>query len=216
MRSVKRVNNTISNIFETDPQSSWFAWFLALIVIPIIVACFTYYTRKTPQFIIENNILNSSSDIIIRANNKKANRQEHLDVIFDGFTFSQKGVLSNQIDGYQSWVFTLLNQPNVEMYPSLIKKGVHDIQVGFLGEKRSEKIKIAFINQIPFVNGKIVYKNNTAKILKGSAKSLYSRNRLKIEILYYHEGPSTEKIEVPVHNINILDNDQFYCEFEIL
>jgi len=210
-----RKGNTISNIFKTDPQSSWFAWILALIVIPLIGAFFSFNIQKLPQFIIENNIINSNSVIIIKANNRKANRQEHLDIIFDGFIFSQKGLLSDQIEGYQTWSFGLKNHPNVKMYPSLIKDGIHYMQVGFPGEKRSEKFKIAFVNQIPSVDGKIVYKDNTTKTLKGNAKSFYSKNRLRIEIFYYHDGPTTEKIEVPLQNINILDNDQFYCEFEI-
>jgi len=208
----------ISRIIINDPQNSWIAWILAIIVIPSIGASLTYYYKINPQFSILNNIIKPNKELIIVATNYKANRNENLDIIFDDFIFTNKGILSDtKINGYNKWTFKIIDQHYIKKYPSLLKNGEHFVQLRFQGGKKSEKIKVLFIDHVPSVEAKKIQSQINGvdtKLLVGNARTIYEKNYLHIEILYYHEGPSTEKITVPLQNIK-MSNDQFFCEFKI-
>ena len=137
-----------------DRVSSRKKWLFTAIIIPVIATIVTpllifFLSRpyENPKFIIVNSILRSDAKIVIKADNKKANQKKNLNIIFDGYAFSDAGIRSGKKEKDMFlWHFKLINNTCLDI---LIKKGEHKVKVGFPGGKLSNEFKIHFVNDPP-------------------------------------------------------------------
>jgi len=212
------IHNVISGLKPiSDPQRSWLVTAIIPVIATIIIPLYIFYKpnfTKDPKFIIVNSILKSNSTIVIKANNKIANKHQKLDVIFDGYTFPKAAIPENtSSDSMQQWHFSLKQQRTIK---SIVKSGKHFIQVSFPGKKWSSRFEIFFLNDQPIVDAELITIGNNSKILKGKAttKSQIPGNEINVEIIFYHEGPTEKRISVPVRKVEYINSGLVYFEFE--
>ncbi len=114
-------------------------WFIQLIIalIAVIVAYLLAFNRQPPQFIIETPIVKVGEQIIIKAANKEANRNEPLNVEFDSHLFENAGEpFKNDNDYKQRWRFNIMK---VVFTPEMIRPGAHKMRFGFKEEGLSKE-----------------------------------------------------------------------------
>jgi hypothetical protein len=100
--------------------------------------------KTEPVFYIESpDHLSSNQGITIIAGNRKADRNEDLDVIFDGIRFARAGKPIEKVNNSrQRWKFYLkAHTANAD----LLKPGIHSICFAFEGEESSKEQNIYFI-----------------------------------------------------------------------
>ena len=115
-------------------------------IIPSIIS----YFLRPPQFIIINSFLGHNEKLIIQARNYQANQKKHLDVMFDGASCPNSGVLDNvstQSEYYQ-WHFDIKEQiKKKQIDAEKLTKNEYKIKVCFPGDKYSDEFKISFKTQ---------------------------------------------------------------------
>jgi preprotein translocase subunit YajC len=119
-------------------------------IIGIIVAIIL---NTKPVFYIEPpHHLNVNQGIIIRAANWKADRNEDLDVIFEGIRFIRAGKPIEKVNNSrQRWKFYL---KKYTVNPDLLKPGKHSICFAFVGEEPCKEQNIYFISEKKFITSK--------------------------------------------------------------
>ena len=133
-------------------------------IIGIIVAIIL---NTKPVFYIESpDQLSSNKKIFIRAGNWKADRNEDLDVIFEGIRFARAGKPIEKVNNSrQRWKFYLKEHTATS---DLLKPGKYSICFAFQGEESSEKQNIYFIAEKKVITPKtepIKRKANAALII---------------------------------------------------
>ena len=197
-------------------------WLIATVIIPVIativIPLLIYFlSRPTeePKFIIENSILRSDATLVIRADNKKANKKENLNIMFDGCSFPNKGI-SIPIQTFphkiQKWHFTLKNYTTIN---TLTKDGEHKIKVSFPGGKYSDEYKIIFISKPPIVKILKSHDHGQTKIKgKVTTELQLPKNILTVNITYFHEGKECKITEIPLTKKIHPETGIVYYEFE--
>ncbi len=111
------------------------------IIIASIIGIIKIIQPIRPVFYIESpDHLSSNQGIIIRAGNWKADRNEYLDVIFEGIRFARAGKpLEKLKNSRQRWEFYLKQHTT---NPDLLKPGKHSICFAFEGEESSKEQNI--------------------------------------------------------------------------
>lgn len=120
---VKRNSGKVANLFSN--------LLIALIaaLVGVVFARLLTIKPKPPQFIIETPVVEVGEPIIIKAANKKANRNEPLNVEFDKHVFENAGEpFKYDNDNEQRWRFNIMK---VVHTPEMIKIGGHKMRFGF-------------------------------------------------------------------------------------
>jgi len=200
---------------RSDPQKSWILPIITLIIAAFgVIAVYVPFFAKQPQFSIANSVLKSDAKLVIRARNKKANQDKQLDVIFDGCSFLNSGILDkeNPKNKFYQWHFEIKKYTNAD---KLIKDGEHKIKVCFPGEKYSEEFNILFLSTSPIV--RVEKTNKSGKtIVKGEVTTEVQvpKNILSVYISYYQEGKEYSIDNIPLTTKIHKETGITYFEFE--
>ena len=100
--------------------------------------------RIPPIFIVVDPILKVGEKITIRAGNKRAERNEYLNVKYDGYIFESAGkpMPKTTKKSKQQWEFDLKRQRTTA---KMLEEGEHSISFAFQGETFSGIQKITFV-----------------------------------------------------------------------
>jgi hypothetical protein len=122
-------------------------------IIGIIGIIVTIILTTKPVFYIESpDRLSSNKKIFIRAGNWKADRNEYLDVIFEGIRLPRAGKPIEKVNNSrQRWEFYLKEHT---ANPDLLKPGKYSICFAFVGEEPCKEQNIYFISEKKFITSK--------------------------------------------------------------
>ncbi|NUO78542.1 DUF1566 domain-containing protein [candidate division KSB1 bacterium] len=164
-----------------------------------------------PAFALANPITRPDSGLVIIAQNKAAQREELLDIEFDGFLFASAAQRQPDIFPH-AWRFSLQGR---NLPDSLLADGHHLMRTGFAGETLSEYFKVGFNTQPPIVAGGVTHpegKPNDRRVYGKVASKLQApAETMFVAITIRSEGRSVE-IEVPVKRIEF--SGFIYFEFD--
>ncbi len=172
-----------------------------------------FYNMKSPSFAIENPVLRSDADMIIKAQNRAANRKEPLNVKFDAVLFPDKGIPIRKEGVWQKWRFAIREQGVDDM----LKEGYHSVHVGFPGKDLSEPYTVVFKNRPPVLRVESLPSDTdpAERIIRGKAASELQipGEKISVDLMYFHEG-APQKIDVPVKQKKDEKTGIIYFEFE--
>ena len=172
-----------------------------------------FFSGEPPAFEVENQIVRSDSVVYFTATNQAANRDQVVDVFYDGFKYPKAGEPINETDnGRQRWRFNLVN---IQGSPILSKDGPHEISFGFPDEQTSDAHPLLLQSKPPIVETSIVNEGGSHTIEGKAASSLqYLEEKLYVELAFiYPDGP--KKVEIPVRKILDETSGLVYFEFNM-
>ena len=163
-----------------------------------------------PRFIISNPTLRSDATMIIKADNDEANIKKVVHVKFDSVLFPECGQPVDS-DVMQQWN---CNLGKLELTDEMKANGKHSIRFRFPGGDLSKEHTIILLTQKIVVNTELSRKDNV-NIFRGktAGQSQIEDNDLKVDVIFYHEGPDNE-ISVPIQRKKDETTGVIYYEFE--
>jgi len=201
---------------ENESDSTKIATVIIPIIATIIIPLLIYFLSRPeeePIFTIVNSILKSDATLIIKADNKKANKKKSLNIIFDGCSFPKKGIsVAPDSDGMYQWHFKLKNHAKVDR---LTKDGEHKVKFSFPGGKFSNEFKIIFNSKPPIVRVEKINKSGQT-IVKGEVTTELQlpKKLLCVYVTYFHKGQEYKIPDIPLTTKVHEETGITYFEFE--
>lgn len=165
----------------------------------------------SPAFALANPITRPDSGLVIIARNGAAQREESLDIEFDGFLFASAAQRQPDIFPH-AWRFALLGR---NLPDSLLQDGGHRVRVGFAGEALSDYFTVGFTTQPPVGEFEITQPEGRPddRVLSGKVASKLQApaETMFVDIAFHSEGRPVE-IVLPIKRVEV--NGLTYFEFE--
>jgi len=205
---------------QTEQQRRWKLQLLVTAAVAVIVAIIGIMPSlrewfktplPSPAFALANPITRPDSGLVIIAQNRAAQREEPLNVEFDGYLFASAAQRQHDIFPH-AWRFVLQGR---NLPDSLLADGAHRVRVGFAGEALSDYFTLGFTTQPPIVEVEMtqpegkpndrIFSGKVASKLQAPAETMF------VDVAFHTEGRPVE-IALPVKRVEV--NGITYFEFE--